>query len=574
MITTIGFGAAFSVAAIYYIFYLLNSFYAHAFLTRPIVVCPIMGILLGKPEVGILLGAQLEGLYMGISSLPSDVFIGGTVITGLVCLGAMDMDVAASFTTLIAIVGAMASLAVRLCITGPFSHWLERFAKRGEGSRYRKYAIGYNFFLPLPNTIIIFIAVFYGGGILEELLNAIPVAVRTGLSVAAGILPAIGLGMMINALGAKRTWLYVIAGFLLASIPEINSLLILAFALTIAGVELFVRLDQLRKKQVEEAPPSPTWVQPEEATAPPPSPYEADWDGPTFRRVFFSYTSMASICFSQSKMMNVGFTIGLLPWLKKLYPEKGDGYAAALTRHQSFFNCTPETAFFILGLSCALEGQYRDHPAYDTRAVTGLKASLMMPLSGMGDAAFWVALRTVAATVALSLAQDGNLFAPFAFLLIFHGISFPFRWFSLKLGFLVGKKGAAIYRGEQWQLVLGFCITMGSIMLGVMGANFLNLETPISLNGDNHYESRMLLQDSLNAIFPKFLPFVVLVATTLFLKKWKKPMVLIALFLAIAILGVSLGVLGRPPVVDYWDVSNPYDPHVKPLENPYPCYCN
>ena len=45
-------------------------------LTRPIVICPLVGILLGDVTTGCILGASLESLFMGISaiggSIPAD----------------------------------------------------------------------------------------------------------------------------------------------------------------------------------------------------------------------------------------------------------------------------------------------------------------------------------------------------------------------------------------------------------------------------------------------------------------------------------------------------------------------
>lgn len=38
-------------------------------LTRPIVICPLVGILLGDVTTGCILGASLESLFMGISAI-------------------------------------------------------------------------------------------------------------------------------------------------------------------------------------------------------------------------------------------------------------------------------------------------------------------------------------------------------------------------------------------------------------------------------------------------------------------------------------------------------------------------
>lgn len=53
-------------------------------------VCPILGLILGDAATGLALGASLELLFMGITniggSIPSDVFLAGTIVTAL-CIG-------------------------------------------------------------------------------------------------------------------------------------------------------------------------------------------------------------------------------------------------------------------------------------------------------------------------------------------------------------------------------------------------------------------------------------------------------------------------------------------------------
>ena len=49
-------------------------------------------------------------------------------------------------------------------------------------------------------------------------------------------------------------------------------------------------------------------------------------------KLFWRYTFLASCCFSQVKMMTVGFCVALLPWFKKLYPEYIDYIAAGFRK--------------------------------------------------------------------------------------------------------------------------------------------------------------------------------------------------------------------------------------------------
>ena len=94
---------ALTTAIVYYIIQTLYSFYGHSHLNRPIVVCPVLGIVLGDVQTGLALGASLELLFMGITniggSIPSDCFLAATLVTSL-CIGTgMDVDTCLLYTS-------------------------------------------------------------------------------------------------------------------------------------------------------------------------------------------------------------------------------------------------------------------------------------------------------------------------------------------------------------------------------------------------------------------------------------------------------------------------------------------
>ena len=280
--------------------------------------------------------------------------------------------------------------------------------------------------------------------------------------------------------------------------------------------------------------------------------YTELWDNGLYWKIYLRYTVLASCCFSQVKMMTVGFTIGMLPWLRRLYPEKGERFTDTLVRHQAFFNCTPETAYFILGLILSMEGEYHDAPDdFDPASITAMKAALMGPLSGIGDAIFWVAVRTIATSVALNIAQSGSMLAPFAFLLVYHAFSMPVRMLLLRYGFNLGSAFLeSAYEGGYLELMTTATAMLGLMMVGAMAANFVSLQTPLILAGKGS-ESPSYLQAAINSIFPKLLPLAVTMATFWATRKGIAAIWIILVMLVVGIAGVGLGILGNPPAG--WD---------------------
>ena len=259
-------------------------------------------------------------------------------------------------------------------------------------------------------------------------------------------------------------------------------------------------------------------------------------------KIWWRYEIMSSAAFSQVKMMTAGFCYAMLPWLKKLYPDNKEKLIEAMVRHQAFFNCTPETAFFILGLCMSMEGEYAADPEnFDPASISAIKAALMGPLSGVGDAIFWVTVRTIAASVAITLAQNGSMLAPFAFLVIYHVISEPLRWLMLKYGYSLGNNflEMAYESGYVDMLTMG-ATTIGLIMVGAMCANFVSLNTAIILSGSG--ETAQTLQSALDSIFPKLLPLIVSLLTLVGIRKGINVAWLIVIMVIVGIAGVGIGI--------------------------------
>ncbi len=262
-------------------------------------------------------------------------------------------------------------------------------------------------------------------------------------------------------------------------------------------------------------------------------------DKATFRKTYIRCCLM-SLCFSQVKMMTVGTCVAMIPWLRKLYPQP-DRFKEAMVRHQPFFNCTPETAYFIIGLCLAMEKEHAADPEhFSPEPISAIKAALMGPLSGVGDAIFWVAVRTIATSVAVSLASSGNILGPVMFVLIYHGISMPTRWFLLKTGYNLGGKFVEnAYESGIVDMLTSAATSVGLIMVGAMCANFVKLTTLIVIAGAGT-KTPTLLQASIDNIFPKLLPLIVSLVTLMLVRKRVNASWLIVGMLVIGIVGSYL----------------------------------
>ena len=124
-------------------------------LNRPIVVAPLVGLLLGDFQTGIIMGASLEAIFMGISavggSIPSDCLSGSIIAVAYAIVvggdGAMETGLALSLT-----IGTVMSTINTMLMplwAGLAPYW-ERLASECKPNKFRAISMVVNFIACLP----------------------------------------------------------------------------------------------------------------------------------------------------------------------------------------------------------------------------------------------------------------------------------------------------------------------------------------------------------------------------------------------------------------------------------------
>ena len=86
---------------------------------------------------------------------------------------------------------------------------------------------------------------------------------------------------------------------------------------------------------------------------------------------FFWRSWAIQASWNYERQMNMGFLYGMVPTLDRLYPDESDpkqlaAKKEAYHRHMAFYNCTPQTSAFILGLAASMEEEYAKDPETST----------------------------------------------------------------------------------------------------------------------------------------------------------------------------------------------------------------
>lgn len=245
------------------------------------------------------------------------------------------------------------------------------------------------------------------------------------------------------------------------------------------------------------------------------------------------------------RQMNMGFLYGMVPTLDRCYPDESDPEQLArkkeaYRRHMAFYNCTPQTSAFVLGLAASMEEQYaRDPNSLNPDSINAVKTSLMGPLSGIGDSFFQGTIRVIAFGLGVQLAQQGSILGPILAMLISIVPSVLVTWFGAKLGYRGGSEYLSKLQGDSMMdKVMYVCSIVGLMAVGGMIATLIGATTPATFSNGT-----LVIQDILDSIMPQMIPLALTGAMYWLIKKGVKTgwLLLIAIVGGVAL--SSLGVL-------------------------------
>ncbi len=229
---------ALTLAIANYLWCLLDNFFAWDATWRPLFFGWLTGLLLGDPTTGLVMGAKLEALYMGISSIggvqASDACFGTVFpVTWVITTGA-NMDAALALAvpvgTLLDYVNQLTS-PIGIALLGVYE-------KQAADNNQKAYSIIHWIYVlvvaPLPRTIVLFLTIYLGVGNLDNFTASMPEWLIHGLSVSSGMLSAVGFGILTSMIWSPKLGIFFFVGFAMAEFLELPTIAIAIFALAIA----------------------------------------------------------------------------------------------------------------------------------------------------------------------------------------------------------------------------------------------------------------------------------------------------------------------------------------------------
>ncbi|NNG66860.1 PTS mannose/fructose/sorbose/N-acetylgalactosamine transporter subunit IIC [Caldanaerobacter subterraneus] len=209
-------------------------------LGRPLIASALVGIILGDIPKALEVGVLIQAMYIGIITpgavMPFDVDYIGYLTTALVILSNLDPKLAPTLAVPVGLIGVLIWNTIWV-INVYFAHKADRYAEKAD---YKGVAL-MNILPQIVNFALRFIPaliiLYLGKGFLENLVTSIPPFINHYLQVVGGMLPALGIGMLLNMVVKEKIYLGIfLLGFLMV---EYLKLPILAVALFGGVLSLF-----------------------------------------------------------------------------------------------------------------------------------------------------------------------------------------------------------------------------------------------------------------------------------------------------------------------------------------------
>jgi D-glucosaminate-specific PTS system IID component len=220
--------------------------------------------------------------------------------------------------------------------------------------------------------------------------------------------------------------------------------------------------------------------------------------------IFFNLSS-----FSMERMQSMAFIYMMAPILRKYYGNDPEGMKAALKRHMVFFNTEPQTGVIAHGVATALEEQKANGAPIEDDAINAVKAGIMGPMAGIGDAMIPGTLIPILLGIGIGLAgTQGNPIGPIFYAVSYLIIILLLSYWLFTFGYRYGMETMRELAAGGFHRVTTSMAVLGLIVAGGIGAQIITLATPLAYKSGDLSVS---VQKSLDGVLPQLIPFLLVI---------------------------------------------------------------
>lgn len=214
----------------------------------PLVAGVLVGIIMGDPAKGLVTGATLQLIFMGIVGIggatPPDSMIGAVVATVFSIHSGLDTEEVVALAMPIAVLGQTLGILSRV-INTRFNVLIDKAAAEGDTKAIDKSLWSGAIIFFVLTVVPVFVGCYLGAPVIQSIIDALPSFIVKGLSRSASLLPALGMALLMQFMYDRKTAPYLFIGFVLSAYFKLSTL-----GITILGISIALILYSIKKQQV------------------------------------------------------------------------------------------------------------------------------------------------------------------------------------------------------------------------------------------------------------------------------------------------------------------------------------
>lgn len=185
-----------------------------------VIVGMISGLIMGDMNTGLMIGGTFQLMSLGVAALggASAPNYGLATIIGtfIAVRTGTGVDAAIAVGLPVGLLAIQLEVVVRI-ILNFVAHKMQTDNNEGKWKTMNMEAWIGPILCSLQTIIPTVIVVCFGANVVELILEVIPEWVTNGLSIAAGMLPVVGIGMLMRYMPVKKFLPFILVGFVLSS---------------------------------------------------------------------------------------------------------------------------------------------------------------------------------------------------------------------------------------------------------------------------------------------------------------------------------------------------------------------
>ncbi|NDO83776.1 PTS sorbose transporter subunit IIC [Citrobacter sp. NCU1] len=230
---------------------ILSNWWVSHLLTRswlyPIISGFLVALALDSPIEGMKAAAYINLAYLGWmtvgGTMPGNLPVASVFGTAMTILSGAAPSTAVVFAVPFSLLGIL-TFQASMCFNALWVHKAEAMLDRGNITGMRMMNYIPSFFV---NMVLVgipaFCMVYFGAEFMKNMLAMIPQSLVNAFEVIGGIMPALGIAMLVSFLGKKRLMPFFFLGFFLVAYLNLGIMAIAVFAV-IAAVIMNINADQ------------------------------------------------------------------------------------------------------------------------------------------------------------------------------------------------------------------------------------------------------------------------------------------------------------------------------------------